>query len=86
MATKAFPAIPVKKKTSARIARPASCNSPLRAHPCLIHGFLVPMPARSPISPDGASPMPLTVAPVDARAPGPSDSKHEGPGEDATFH
>jgi hypothetical protein len=49
MAKKTFPKMLVKKKSSSRVARSPPTGSPLRAHPRLIHGFIVWL-AASPAS------------------------------------
>ena len=82
---KFYPAL-VKTKAPPRNVRSPSMKSSLRAHPRLVHGFLVRLPKRSAVISDG------TNAGIAGRAKGrvqtefPSDTKHEGPADDATFH
>jgi len=83
---KTFSPALVKTKAPLRIVRYRSIKSALRAHPRLVHGFLVRLPKRSTVTSDG------TNAGITARVGGkaqtefPSDTKHEGPADDATFH
>ncbi len=86
MARKNFPAVPAKKKALPRIPRPPSAKLPLHAHPRLIHGFLIRLGTTSTNLAGGAKPALTAVASVKARAQPPSDTNHEGPPEDATFH
>lgn len=84
MARKRFPAGPFQKKASPGIARgPLTNPSP---HARLIHGFLVRLPARSTIPARAVNRAVAAVASATARGQHPSDAKHEGPADDATFH
>ncbi len=84
MARKHFSAVPAKKKP--RIARLASAKPPLCAHQCLVHGFLVRLPRKSPIVGAAAKVARADAEAASARALRPAGTKHEGPADDATFH
>jgi hypothetical protein len=86
MAIKKLPAVPVKKKASPRIARPALAKAPFGAHPRLVHGFLVRLPTRSTIPAKAPKAAVTAVASATTRAQTAPDAKREGPADDATFH
>ena len=86
MAKKKFSATPAKKKPSRRLARSPPVKPTLRAHPRLIHGFLIRLAKRSPIAAGRADPGFTARASDKARAGLTPDAKHEGPADDATFH
>ena len=86
MAKKTFPEVPVKKKPSSRIARSPSTEPLLRAHPRLIHGFIVRLTARRTLAVEVGKIAVTAAARDKGRAQGPSEAKHEGPTDDATFH
>ena len=72
---------------SAAAHRPIpSIKSSLRAHPRLVHGFLVRLPKRSTVTSDGTNTRFTSTASGKAQMEFPSDTKHEGPADDATFH
>jgi hypothetical protein len=83
---KSFSPPPVKTKASLRIARSPSIKSSLRAHPRLVHGFLVRLAKQSTVTGGG------TNAGFTSKTSGKvqmellPDTKHEGPADDATFH
>lgn len=83
---KSFSRALVKTNAPPRIIRSPSIRSSLRAHARLVHGFLVRLPKRSTVISDA------TNAGINVGASGkvhrefPSDTKHEGPADDATFH
>jgi hypothetical protein len=85
MARKNFPTAPVKTP-SPRVARPPSAARPPGAHASLIHGFLVRLVTRSTNAGGSSKPTLVAMANVKARAQRPSDTRHEGPADDATFH
>jgi hypothetical protein len=87
MARKLSPSARPKKKATRPVDRPASVNLPLRAHPRLVHGFLVRLTGRSAIATPGTGRASITTT-ASAKAPAErsSDPKHEGPADDATFH
>lgn len=86
MARKTSPEVHMKKKPSSRVVRSPSTEPPLRAHPRLIHGFIVRLMANQ-TSPAEAGKIAVTAVARDkGRAQGPSETKHEGPTDDATFH
>jgi hypothetical protein len=84
MARKNFRAVPVKKKPWARIARPPSAKPTLRAHPRLIHGFLVRLATRSTILAGSVKPA-FAVASV-KRERNVLPIRITSPADDATFH
>jgi len=86
MARKVFPIERAKKKPPRRIDRPVADKLPLRAHPRLVHGFLVRLAGKSIIATPGAKRTSIATASVKAAKERPSDPKHEGPADDATFH
>lgn len=83
---KNFSPPPVKTKAPPRIVRFPLIKSSLRAHPRLIHGFLVRLPKRSTVISDGTNVGVRGRAGGKAQTEFPSDTKHEGPADDATFH
>ena len=83
---KNFSPAPVKTKTPPRIARSPSIKSSLRAHPRLVHGFLVRLTKRSTFTIGGANTGLTGKASGKAQTELPSDAKHGGPADDATFH
>jgi hypothetical protein len=86
MAKKTFPKMPVKKKPSSRVARSLPTESLLRAHPCLIHGFIVRLAASPTLAIEAAKIAVTAVARDKGQAQGPSETKYEGTTDGATFH
>ena len=87
MARKKFPTEPpVPTKAPPGTGRRPSAKPPLNAHPLLIHGFLVRLPARPTNPARGVNRASIGVASVKARVQRPSDMKYEGPADDPTFH
>ena len=80
MARKHLSAVPAKKQL--RAARPPSAKPPLRAHQRLVHGFLVRLPPKPGIAQFARR----SAETGKVRALRPTDAKHEGPADDATFH
>lgn len=76
----------VKTRAPPRIVRAPSIKSSLRAHPRLVHGFLIRLPGRSTVISDGTNAGSPGRAKGRVQAEFPSDAKHEGPADDATFH
>lgn len=73
-------------KAPPRVVRSPSIKSSLRAHPRLVHGFLVRLPKRSIVVSDGKNAGTTGRAGGKVQSEFPSDTKHEGPTDDATFH
>ncbi len=86
MAKKRSYSPPVKTKASPRIARPPSIKSSLRAHPRLVHGFLVQLTKRSTAASGETNTAFAGKASGKVQTELPFDTKHEGPADDATFH
>ena len=85
MARKYLPKEALRAKVPLRATRRSSATAPLRAHPQLVHGFLVrPVKKSTPET----GPKPAFIA---AKRAGPgarprSDPRYEGPVDDTTFH
>jgi hypothetical protein len=77
---------PVRSKAPPRIARSPSIRPSLRAHPRLVHGFLVRLAKRSTVTSGGTNTGFTGKASGKVQTELPSDTKHEGPADDATFH
>ena len=86
MAIKKFRAAQVAKKSPRRSPIAPSAKPSLTAHPRLIYGFLVRLGAASTAGAGRAKRASAAEAKVKARAQRASDTKHEGPADDATFH
>ena len=86
MANKRFPATPVKKMAPRPVARQPLAKQSLPAHSRLVHGFLVSLAPRQPVVARGAKTAKTSGAKVTQCAQLPSDTRHEGPADDATFH
>lgn len=86
LAHKPFFARPAKARRAPRAATSPTAKLPLRAHPRLVHGFLVRI--AEPSAAVAASASRARSPAAGPRAPGlfPSEAKHEGPPDDATFH
>jgi len=82
----AKPAKPAKRKRAIPKTPRVPVPPPLCAHPRLVHGFLVRL-AEMPNGPaDAGRPISIDATPIRQRASVPVDVRHEGPGDDATFH
>ncbi len=77
---------PVKKKASPRSVRTPSANPAGRAHPRLIHGFLIRLATRATIPAEDEKPEFTVGASVKTPAQRLSDTKPEGPAGGETFH
>lgn len=86
LARKRCSAMPVKHKRSPCAAGSPSSKQATLAHPRLVHGFLVRLPAPSTIPVQSAKRASGKVARASAGARDPTAAKHEGPPDDATFH
>lgn len=86
MADKRFPAITAKRKPSRPVARKPLATRLLPAHSRLIHGFLVSLAPRQRVVARGAKTGKTPGAKVTQCSRLPSDTRHEGPADDATFH
>lgn len=86
LAGKRSSAMPVKRMRAPRAARSPSGKPALLAHPRLVHGFLVRLPASSTIPAAYAKRAGAAVARSSAAAKVPVAATHEGPPDDATFH
>ena len=90
MARKKFSTSPAPKKAPPGMARRRSTNAPLNArtsaHPKLVHGFLVRLEVRSTCSVPATKSAFVVRTSVKTRRLRPSEMKHEGPADDATFH
>lgn len=86
LAGKRSSAMPVKRMRAPRAARTPSGKPALLAHPRLVHGFLVRLPASSTIPAAYAKRAGAAVARSSAAAKVPVAATHEGPPDDATFH
>ena len=90
MARKKSPTLLVQKKAARPmdqrpVVKPSS-NAHTNAHPRLIHGFLIRLPAESDAAASHARHSLDDRASVNAPAQRRTDVKHEGPADDATFH
>jgi hypothetical protein len=85
MARKYFPHEAARAKVSPRVLRRSSATAPLRAHPQLIHGFLV-RPAKKSTPASGPNAAFVAVKHANSAARPHSESRDEGPVDDTTFH
>jgi hypothetical protein len=79
---------PVRRKGPSLpgVAGPPSAKPHTRAHPALVHGFLIPLASASIGASRESKPGPAHVETRNFRAHGLAGPRREGPADDATFH
>jgi hypothetical protein len=86
LADKKLPSRLTGKKRTAAVVQRARAKLPLRAHPSLVHGFLVKLPPVPVGHGRAAKRAGAKSDPVDASVQRDAGSKCEGPPRDVTFH
>lgn len=86
MAGNKMQSLMVKKKRTPRVVRPAPAKLPLRAHPSLLHGFLVKLPPSLSVPARTGRLAGVKTEAVNVAAQREIGSKCEGPSRDVTFH
>jgi hypothetical protein len=86
MARKTARKKPAKRKRAISKAHPLPVAMPLFAHPRLVHGFLVRLATVRIGKAGNRRPASMVAVRAGPRPALVVDVKHEGPGDDATFH